>query len=110
MGKSFTQFLLGAVAALLLALPVQAGPKDPLSRKAPGIYPAKNMLTEKYTKGHNAAEAALLSLEANKETRLTSLQKLILEKERENAWIKGNAPWSPAQIGKKYHPPCTPGK
>lgn len=103
MGKSFTQFLLGIVAAMLLALPAQAGASDRLSRKAPGLHPAKNLAAGKYVKAGKQGEPFILAAARDKGVKLNSLQKILLEKEHHNAWVKGRAPWvMKQQLGQKY--------
>ena len=94
MGKTFTRFLIGVFAVMLLALPAQAGSQDPLARKAPGFHPAKNMVTQKYLKGGTPGEMLLRQVTENKDVRLTSLQKAMIQKEKDAAWFKGQAPWS----------------
>lgn len=92
MGKSFTQLLMGLAAALLLAVPAQAATQTKAVRKAHTLHAVKNLAKSQSLIGDKAVKRLMLEKE-KKEAQLPDLQKQLIEKEQEEAWVNGQAPW-----------------
>lgn len=92
MSNKLTSFLLGAVAAVLLAVPANAIQKESFARKAQaGVMHAQRA---KVTKQHSVRDVAMKNAEKST-LRLTSVEKMMADRAAEAAWAKGQAPWTP---------------
>lgn len=102
MRKGITSFLLGAVAAVLLAIPTQAaGVQKDLTIKARPTFHATKNLASNLTVGKKVAGEMLLRQADNKLAKLTDMQKAILAKQTEVISFKqGKAPWQKRISGK----------
>lgn len=83
---------MGLAAALLLAVPAQAAPQTKAVRKAHTLHAVKNLAKSQSLIGDKALKRLMLEKE-KKEAQLPDLQKQLIEKEQEEAWVNGQAPW-----------------
>jgi len=83
---------MGLAAALLLAVPAQAATQTKAVRKAHTLHAVKNLAKSQSLIGDKAVKRLMLEKE-KKEAQLPDLQKQLIEKEQEEAWVNGQAPW-----------------
>ena len=83
---------MGLAAALLLSVPAQAATQTKAVRKAHTLHAVKNLAKSQSLIGDKAVKRLMLEKE-KKEAQLPDLQKQLIEKEQEEAWVNGQAPW-----------------